>query len=113
MVDLSYLLNKGNEPPDRKTDLSGKKKPKNVRAILNSGIEVPCEVQYDGQAEDDPRMRRYLVKAECDWSKYWIKTLLVGECSVDVRIIVLVPNTTSAEHRQYAATMQTIFEKRV
>jgi hypothetical protein len=101
------------DEPGRKVDLSGKKTPKNVRAILNSGIEVPCVVSYDGQQPNDPLMRRYLVKAEIDWCRYWVKTLVIGEFPLDCVLILKVPDTTNGELLQYAHQMETYVEQRV
>ena len=103
------------DEPDRpKIDLSGKKIPKNVRAVLDSGFEIPCEVVYDGTFNhNDLPMRRYLVKAEIDWSRHWVKTLVIGEFPLDCGIFLQVPDTTGRELLQYAHQMQTYVEQRV
>lgn len=106
-----------NDSPDelgRKIDLSGKKIPKNVRAILDSGFEIQCEVKYDGlDHRGELPMRRYLVKAEIDWCKHWVKTLVIGEFPLDCAIILQVPDTTRGECLQYAHQMETYVEQRV
>lgn len=111
MVDLATLFNDDNDRD--KVDLSGKKIPKNIRAVLDSGFEIQCDTRYDGQATDNPLMRRYLVIAEIDWSKHWVKTLLVEELPLDVRLCLRVPDTTSSEHKHYAAQMKTWIARRV
>lgn len=111
MDDLAKLF--GIEEDRPLGDLSGKKTPKNVKAVLNSGLEIQCDTRYDGQAIDNPLMRRYLVIAEIDWSKHWVKTLLVEELPLDVRLILRVPDTTPSEHKRYAAEMETWVARRV
>jgi hypothetical protein len=99
---------------DSPIDLSGKKIPKNVRAILNSGLEIQCTVKYDGLFNhNDLPMRRYLVQADIDWSKYWVKVLVVGEFPLDCGLFLQVPDTTGQELLQYGHQMETYVEQRV
>jgi hypothetical protein len=103
-----------------KVDTSGKPIPKNVRAILNSGIEVPCAVKYDGtEMSSGELVRRYLVLAEVNWYKYWVKTLVVGEWPSDVKFAFNVGKDDSPEtwHKtaafKYASRMVIECEKRI
>jgi hypothetical protein len=100
-----------------KIDTSGNPAPKNVRAILDSGIEIPCALHYDGRTAQD--MRRYLVIAEIDWYKHWVATLVVGEWPSDVQICLNVGKHTgpdqwlTKEALQYAHHMEVVCEKRI
>lgn len=70
----------------RLVDLSGRPIPKDVRVKLNSGMEIRCDVKYDGiDTSDDTR--RYVVFAEIDWENYWPLACFVGEYPRDVTII--------------------------
>ena len=115
-IDLAHIFDNENErdPDQTRVDLSGRPVPKNVRAILNSGVELQCEVRYDGPSRNTDNMRRYLVKAEIDWYKYWINTLVIGEWPEDVEMIVDLPaSDTERDVPQYIHGMQTFWEKRI
>jgi hypothetical protein len=123
MLDIATLLGGDGQPEkdNRKVDLSGRPIPKNVRVILNSGVELQCEVVYDGMSRNDPNLRRFLIIAEIDWFKYWIKTIVVGENPEDVELIIPLPKTDPGEQTTtpYMYTtlgqyrMETIVEKRI
>lgn len=110
IIDLGTLFGSGDPlRDDRKLDLSGRPAPKDVRVRLNSGIEVRCEVRYDG-IDDADNTRRFLVIAELDWENYWPTTLLVGEVCNDVTL-ALVTNVESDEHRRRATRLRVVAEK--
>lgn len=114
--DLSKYLRDNNVEPmqsfatDR--DLSGKPKPENVRAVLNSGIEVKCELKYDGI--DKNGMRRHFVIAEIDWENYWPTTLVVGVFPTDCVLSLKVPDdSTEAEDWARAGSLNVVIEKEI
>jgi hypothetical protein len=115
MLDIANLFNNndGDRPP--KVDLSKRPIPKNVRAIIDSGFEVPCVVAYDGLQKDarGQQVRRFKVKAEIDWTRHYIKILVVGEFPEDVHLIIDLPKAVSDDVRRYLGEMRTIIEKRV
>jgi hypothetical protein len=114
-IDLAHIFDNENER-DRdqtKVDLSGRPIPKNVRAQLNSGFELQCEVAYDGESKNTKNMRRYLIKAEIDWYKHWISTLVVGEWPEDVELILDLPESEKGAVPQYFHQMTTYIEKRI
>jgi hypothetical protein len=121
MTDLSDLLgNYGNEDEPPLVDTSGLPIPKNVRVILNSGFEIPCLVTYDGTEMSAGVMcRRFKVKAEVDWYKYWVKTLVIGECPSDAKIVfdtgkeVDGQRWLNSEAFKYANQMDVVIEKRI
>lgn len=90
-IDLSKLLQRNAFEREvyLKVDLSGKPNPKDVRVLLDSGIEVRCDVRYDGLDPDGTR--RFMVIAEIDWEKYLPTHLIIGEHPTDVTIIFKVP----------------------
>lgn len=114
-IDLAHIFDNENER-DRDqplVDLSNRPRPKNVRAMLNSGIEVQCEIAYDGPSKNTVNVRRYKVKAEIDWYKHWISTLVVGEWPEDVELILDLPESDKDAVPQYVHQMQTYIEKRI
>lgn len=93
-------------------DMSGKPKPENVRAVLNSGIEVKCELKYDGI--DKNGMRRHFVIAEIDWENYWPTTLVVGVFPTDCVLSLKVPDdSTEAEDWARAGSLNVVIEKEI
>ncbi len=90
-----------------KVDVSGKPIPKDVRAVLESGLEIRCGVKYDGKEHDGTR--RYLVMAELDWNKHWIETLIIGELPADC-LIAIPTDFNLAEHAAYASKMKIVTE---
>jgi hypothetical protein len=114
-IDLAHIFDNENErdPDQAWIDLSNRPRPKNVRAVLNSGVEIPCEVRYDGPSKNTKNVRRYLVKAEIDWYRYWINTLVVGEWPEDVELILDLPASDTNAVPQYIHGMQTLWEKRI
>lgn len=103
-----------------KIDTSGKPVPTNVRVILNSGIEIPCVLAYDGvQMSAGVLVRRYKVKAEVDWYRYWVKTLVVGEWPSDVKLVLDTGKETNpekwltSEAYKYGSQMRIECEKRI
>jgi hypothetical protein len=116
MLDIANLFNNDDEKLSNiKVDLSGRPAPTNVRAIIDSGFEVPCVVAYDGLQKDarGQRVRRYLVKAEIDWGRHWIKLLVVGEFPEDVHLILSLPEKSMKDALQFQHQMRTVIEKRV
>ena len=113
MVDLSEL--NGDEPP-RLVDTSGKPLPKNIRAILDSSIEIPCAIKYDGMSGD---LRKYLVIAEVDWYRHWVKVLIVGEWPSDVHLVLCTGKEVdparwlASEFHKYKSQMEVVIEKRI
>jgi hypothetical protein len=114
MLDISDLFNNedNDRPPDFKVDLSGRPIPKNVRAIIDSGIEIPCDVSYDGLQKGTDK-RRFKVKAEIDWGLHWIRLLVVGEFPEDVHLILSLPEKSMKDALQFQHQMNTVIEKRV
>lgn len=111
MIEFIKNNNDDDDLDSRYIDLTGRPMPENVRVQLNSGIELPCEVVYDGMVhQDESAYRRYKITAEIDWSKHWVKTLVVGELPIDVRLIFDVENATGSECQQRARTMEVIVE---
>jgi hypothetical protein len=113
MIDIADLF--ADEPP--LVDTSGKAVPKNVRAILDSGLEIPCALKYDGIRDN---CRKYLVLAESvDWYKHWVKTLVVGEWPSDVQLALSVGKHVDPEKWRkteafkYASQMRIECEKRI
>jgi hypothetical protein len=82
-------------------DTSGKPKPVNVRVQLDSGIEVKCDVRYNGVNPNDGD-RLFTVIAEIDWENYRPTMLLVEEmpndCEFRLRIAGL-PDELDEEFR--------------
>jgi hypothetical protein len=114
MLDLAKAFDNNDDDHQSLVDLSDRPVPKNVRAILDSGIELQCELSYDGrQPPPKQNIRRYRVKAEINWLKHWIKTLVIGEYPADVALIIDLPESVTDDVRQYMMRMQTIVEKRV
>jgi hypothetical protein len=119
MLDLADCFDEeGNEKPDYKhNDLSGRPVPKGVRVILDSGIEVPCEVKYDGHSETDKRFRRYTFSAEVNWAQHHIEAILVDEYPMDVHLIAKFPDTLTsevmAEQARWMASVKTYVGKQV
>lgn len=116
MIDLATLFsdNEDENEPDRKVDLSGKPVPKNVRAVIDSGLEIQCEVAYDGTVQEGTKYwRRYQVKAEIDWTKHWITTLIIGVHPIDVRLILDLPEANRKDALQFKHQMQVITEQSV
>lgn len=111
-IDLSKYLEDNNIGPmesfDSRVDRSGKPKPKDVRVLLNSGIEVKCEVVYDGL--DPDRTRRFLVIAEIDWENYWPKELRVGEHPTDTTLSFRIPGLPDDEADDFAHQMVVVSE---
>jgi hypothetical protein len=117
MIDLANLFADDDKPL---VDTSGKPLPKNVRVILNSGVEIPCALKYDGtEMSAGVMVRKYLVIAEIDWYKHWVKTLVVGEWPSDVKFAFntgkeVDPETwRKTEAFKYANQMQLECEKRI
>lgn len=110
--DLSNLLSEADAALGPKVDTSGKPKPENVRAVLNSGIEVKCELKYDGI--DKNGMRRHFVIAEIDWENYWPTTLVVGVFPTDCVLSLKVPDdSTEAEDWARAGSLNVVIEKEI
>jgi hypothetical protein len=115
-IDLAHIFDNENErdPDQPKVDLSNRPRPKNVRALLNSGILVQCETRYDGPSQNTTNMRRYLIKAEIDWFQHWISILIVGEWPEDVELILDMPVSDKSAVPQYINQIkETIIEKRI
>ena len=112
MIDLRDCFDEdGSQKPEwRHEDLSGRPIPKGVRFLLNSGIEVPCEVVYDGRSDGDARYRRYLIKAEVNWARHHVVKIIADENPIDVQLIMLLPDTLDselmAEQRRLTANVQ-------
>lgn len=119
MIDLADCFNEdGSEKQDWKhEDMSGRPVPKGVRVILDSGVEIPCEVRYDGHSERDKRFRRYVITAEIDWLKHHIQTIVIDENPLDVHLIVQFPDSLDSEHREehmrWLAEVKTLVRKTV
>jgi hypothetical protein len=119
MLDISDLFNNedNDRPPDFKVDLSGRPIPKNVRAIIDSGIEIPCDVSYDGlqKGTGDQQIRRFRVKAEIDWTKNWVRMVVVGEMPIDANLIFNLPNEnmSGAMNRTTHRRPTFVFEKQI
>lgn len=112
IIDLSTLLG-GSEPPkdDRKVDLSGRPRPENIRVQLNSGVELKCDVKYDGM--EDGR-RRYLVIAEIDWENYWPTTLIVGIYPADCMLSFKMPDDMAdSEMYRRAGKLNVVVERSI
>ena len=110
--DLGKLLDEAKiQSDDHKVDLSGRPKPENVRVLLNSGIEVKCDVVYDGMQQGQ---RRYFVVAEIDWENYWPTTLIVGVRPVDVMMSFKMPDDMSdAEMFRRSGMLTVVVEKEI
>lgn len=91
-----------------KVDLSGKPIPKDIRAILDSGLEIKCGVKYDGKEHDGSR--RYLVIAEVDWNKNWVTKMIIGEYPTDCYVALATHDVVGTEHERYAAQMEAVVE---
>lgn len=113
VFDLSKLLAQTPLQDDRPLrDLSGKPKPENVRVQLNSGIELQCELKYDGIDEEGGR--RYYIIAEIDWENYWPTTLIVGLYPTDVTLLFkMSDDMTDTEGWARAGSMRSIVEKHI
>jgi hypothetical protein len=100
IIDLSSLYD-GDDVPYIRTniDVSGKPKPKDVRVLLNSGIEVKCEVRYDGLDPDGTR--RYCVIAEIDWENYFPTTLVIGEHPTDTTLVFRIPGIPDDKAQEF------------
>lgn len=114
MIDLANSFS--DEPPP--VDTSGKPLPKNVRAILDSGLEIPCVLKYVGVVESaGAQCRKYMVMAEVNWGKHWVKTLVIGEWPSDVQLAFDAGPPTAqwleSEAYQYRNQMDVVIEKRI
>jgi hypothetical protein len=119
-MDLADILSNYGEDKPPLIDTSGRPVPKNVRVILNSGVEIPCTVTYDGEEISvGEKVRRFKVKAEVDWYKYWVKTLVIGECPSDAKIVFNTGKEVdgqrwlNSEAFKYASQMRIEIEKRI
>lgn len=92
------------EALDQSVDLSGRPVPKGVRVVIESGLEVPCDVRYDGRDEDG--YRRYVVDAHTDWSKHVVSVLAVEEMPIDARLIIDMGDATDAEAERATANLR-------
>lgn len=117
MLDIANLFNNdsADRPPEVKVDLSGRPMPTNVRAIIDSGLEIPCVVTYDGLQKSDQRIRRFKVKAEIDWTKNWVQMIVVGEMPIDATLIFNLPNENIAGgmNRITQRRPTVVFEKKI
>lgn len=94
---------------ERRIDPSGKPLPENVRVQLNSGIEIKCDLCYDGL--DPDQTRRFLVICEMDWENYFPKTMIVGLHPTDTTLVLRVPGATDNDHQRYAHMLNVVSEK--
>lgn len=111
-LDMSKLLADSSltDTGELHVDRSGRPKPKHVRVQLNSGIEVKCDVRYDGIDRTDDT-RRFLVIAEIDWENYYPKAMIAEECPTDAALILRVPGMTDADHEAAARTLRVVVER--
>lgn len=100
----------GDGPTERRIDASGKPLPEDVRVQLNSGIEVKCDIRYDGIDTTD-NTRRFLVICEMDWENYFPKTLIVGLYPSDVTLCLRVPGASDDDHVRFSQSMRVVTEK--
>jgi hypothetical protein len=113
MLDTDNLFGDDQPPP---VDTSGKPVPKNVRAIIDTGLEIPCALKYDGIRNN---LRKYLVIAEIDWYKHRVKTLIIGEWPSDVQLALFMGKHVNPEtwHKteafKYSNQMEIVIEKRI
>jgi hypothetical protein len=111
--DLAKLLEDAKIQDERQLfDVSGRPKPENIRVVLQSGLEVKCDIKYDGMQDG---YRRYFVMAEIDWENYWPTKLLVGALPSDVMLSFKMPDDMDmmTEGMRRARNLQTIIEKQV
>lgn len=111
VFDLSELLDAKHLYDDApKIDISGKPAPTNVRVQLDSGIEVKCEVRYDGiNLIDGDRL--FVVIAEIDWENHHPKLLLVEDMPNDVEFRFRVPGMPDDQCNTVAAMLQLVPER--
>lgn len=115
IIDLSTLFGDGDkQEPDNPVDLSGKPIPEDVRVILNSNVEVRCDIKYDGISPTDGN-RRYFVVAELDWENYWPAIMIVGLYPSDVTLALKCADDMdlNTEGWRRAQSLQVIVEKQV
>lgn len=103
-ADMS-IVNQNREQRLAKIDASGRPWPKGVRVQLNSGVEVKCDVRYDGTDSDGTR--RFVVLAEIDWENYQPRVLWVDEYPRDVTLIFRIPGMPDEDAHKMAAFMET------
>lgn len=113
-MDLSKLLGDGPvttwDHDKRKIDLSGKPKPKGVRVQLDSGIEVKCDVRYDGINPHDGD-RLFTIIAEIDWENYRPKLILVEETPNDVEFRLRVAGLPDELDAEFCAGLTLVAER--
>lgn len=109
LLDIKYGSDDGEPEPLR--DTSGKPKPENVRVRLESGLEIRCDLRYDGM---EGQHRRYLVLAELDWNKSTPVAMIVGVYPRDVMLGMRLSDDTPEYLINYRANLlanNTIAEK--
>lgn len=88
---------------DTTIDRSGRPAPKGVRVELDSGLNLKCDVRYDGHDQDGTR--RFVVIAEFDWVNHFPTIMWVDEMPRDVTLILRIPGASDEDADRMAALL--------
>jgi hypothetical protein len=77
--------------PMKPVDTSGLPSPTRAIAVLSSGIQVDCDVQYAGLMPDQPNVRRFRVVAELDWATCNVVSISLDRWPPGIAVTLRVP----------------------